>query len=52
VRHPSLLFGGRALKEPRYLDLWKTLNPDPTVDEVIRNYFIRQPLLWSQGIAE
>jgi hypothetical protein len=46
VRHPALLFGGLALHEQRYLDLWKTLDPDPTVDEVIRNYPIRQPLLW------
>src|SRR5439155_1286762 len=46
VRHPALLFGGLALREPRYLDLWKTLPADPTVDEVVRNYPIRQPLLW------
>jgi Alginate lyase len=46
VRHPALFFGGRALHEPRYIALWRTLNPDPTVDEVIRNYPVRQPLLW------
>ena len=46
VRHPALLFGGLALQEPRYVALWKTLEPDPTVDEVVRNYPIRQPLLW------
>jgi hypothetical protein len=46
VRHPSLYFGGRALGEPRYLALWRTLDPDPTVDEVVRNYPVRQPLLW------
>jgi hypothetical protein len=46
VRHPSLLFGGRALGEPRYVALWRTLDPDPTVDEVVRNYPVRQPLLW------
>ncbi len=46
VRHPSLLFGGLALREPRYVDLWKTLPADPTVDEVVRNFPIRQPLLW------
>ena len=28
------------------VELWKTLNGDPTVDEVIRNYPVRQPLLW------
>jgi hypothetical protein len=46
IRHPALLFGGRALGEPAYLELWRTLDPDPTVDEVIRNYPVRQPLLW------
>ena len=46
VRHCLLLFGGLALDRQEYLTLWRRLNPDPTVDEVIRNYFIRQPLLW------
>ena len=46
VRHCLLLFGGLALGRPEYLILWRRLNADPTVDEVIRNFFIRQPLLW------
>jgi alpha-L-fucosidase 2 len=46
VRHPALFFGGRALNEPRYVELWKTLDPDPTIDEVIRNFPVRQPLVW------
>lgn len=46
VRQPALLFGGLALKEPSYIEVWRKLNPDPTVEEVIRNYFIRQPVLW------
>jgi hypothetical protein len=46
IRHPALYFGGRALDEPSYLALWRTLEPDPTVDEVVRNYPVRQPLLW------
>ena len=46
VRQPSLLFAGLALSRPEYLSLWKTLDPDPTVDEVVRNYPIRQPVLW------
>jgi hypothetical protein len=29
-----------------YVALWKTLNPDPVVPEVIRNFPVRQPLLW------
>lgn len=46
IRHPTLLFGGLALGDSRYVELWKRLEPEPTVDEVIRNYPIRQPILW------
>ena len=46
MRHAALLFGGLALRRPEYIELWRTLKADPTVDETIRNYFIRQPLLW------
>ena len=46
VRSPGLLFAGIASHERKYIALWKTLNPDPTDKEVIRNYPIRQPLLW------
>ena len=49
VRQPSLLFAGLAYSEPRYLSLWGKLNPDPQVEEVIRNYPIRQPILWVAG---
>jgi hypothetical protein len=45
-RQPSLLFAGVAYGQPDYIALWKTLNPDPTVPEVIRNFPVRQPLLW------
>jgi hypothetical protein len=46
VRQPSLLFAGLALDRKPYVDLWKRLEADPTVDEVIRNFPVRQPLLW------
>jgi alginate lyase len=46
VRSPGLLFSGIAFHQQKYIDLWRTLNPDPTDKEVIRNYPIRQPLLW------
>jgi hypothetical protein len=52
VRHPSLLFGGLAFANPGYLALWKKLDPDPTVEEIIRNYPIRQPVLWTGALAE
>jgi hypothetical protein len=46
VRSPGLLFCGLACPQPDYLTLWKRLNPDPTDPEIIRNYPVRQPLLW------
>lgn len=46
VRNPALLFSGLAYGKQDYITLWKTLNPDPVVPEVIRNFPIRQPLLW------
>ncbi|MGC2162896.1 MAG: alginate lyase family protein [Silvibacterium sp.] len=46
VRSPGLLFTGLACHRPLYIALWKTMNPDPTDPEIIRNHPIRQPLLW------
>lgn len=46
VRQPSLLFGGVAYHEMKFIELWKTLDADPNNEEVIRNYPIRQPILW------
>jgi hypothetical protein len=46
MRHSSLLFAGRALNKPEYIELWQTLPADSKVDEVVRNFFIRQPVLW------
>jgi hypothetical protein len=48
VRNPALLFAGVAYDQSGYITVWKRLNPDPTVPEVIRNFPIRQPLLWIQ----
>jgi hypothetical protein len=48
VRHPSLLFAALAFDQPEYIVLWRRLNPDPTVEETIRNYPLRQPVLWLQ----
>ncbi|PYR91451.1 MAG: alginate lyase [Acidobacteria bacterium] len=49
MRQPSLLFAGIALKRPDYLEVWSMLPADSDVDEVVRNFFIRQPLLWTDG---
>ncbi|HZE73182.1 MAG TPA: alginate lyase family protein [Pyrinomonadaceae bacterium] len=46
MRQSSLLFAGLAFRNSAYLDLWKTLKSDSTIEEVVRNFFIRQPVLW------
>jgi hypothetical protein len=46
IAQPSLLFAGLALNKPGYIDLWRKLDHDPTVEEVLRNWPVRQPLLW------
>ena len=51
VRHPSLLFGGLALGEPAYVELWARQRESPTSEEVIRNLPIRHPLLWITPLA-
>jgi hypothetical protein len=46
VRQSSLLFAGLALSKPEYIALWRKLDPDPKVEEIVRNFPIRQPVLW------
>ncbi len=46
MRQSSLLFAGLAFRRSDYFELWKMLPADSKVEEVIRNFFIRQPVLW------
>jgi hypothetical protein len=46
VRQPSLLFGSLAQKRSDWLNLWERLDPDPVISEVVRNFPVRQPVLW------
>jgi hypothetical protein len=46
VRSPGLLFTGLACRHDDYVQLWTQFNPDPTDPEIVRNYPVRQPLLW------
>jgi hypothetical protein len=52
MRQSSLLFAALALGEPGYLELWSKLPADSEVEEVIRNFFIRQPVLWVGAAAQ
>ena len=46
VRSCAWLYGGIEYNEPKYIDLWKSLDANPTVEEVLRNLPIRQPVIW------
>lgn len=46
VRQPFLLFGALAAKRADWLELWQRLDADPKVEEIRRNFPIRQPVLW------
>ncbi|HVU33811.1 MAG TPA: alginate lyase family protein [Opitutaceae bacterium] len=46
VRQPSLVFGALAAGREDWLAEWKQLDPEPRVEEIIRNFPIRQPVLW------
>jgi hypothetical protein len=46
VAHPALLFGAIAFNNEAYFDLWKGLEHNPSVQEVVRNLPIRNPLIW------
>jgi hypothetical protein len=46
IRQPALLFGALATGNRAWLELWQRLPADPTIEEVRRNYPIREPVLW------
>ena len=46
ARQSNLLLAGLAFGEPKYLELWTKLSPDPANAEVRRNIAITQPVLW------
>jgi hypothetical protein len=50
VRQSSLLFGGIAYKNKKYIELWKSLKANITTPEIIRNMPVRYPILWVLNI--
>ena len=50
MRQCSLLFAGIAFGRSDYLQLWSKLPADSPIEEVIRNVFIRQPVLWVSSL--
>jgi len=46
VRGSALLLAGRRYQNREYIDTWSSLPADSEVQEVIRTFVIRQPVLW------
>jgi hypothetical protein len=46
ARQPCLIFGALAAGREDWLETWERLDPDPRVEEIRRNFPIRQPVLW------
>jgi len=46
TRQANLLFAALAYNDPRYMALWRKLEPDPSDEEVRRNLCVTQPVLW------
>lgn len=49
MRHPALLYAYLAYGDEKYFEVWKKLPAESDVNEVIRNFFIRQPILWIEN---
>ena len=46
VAQPFLFFGANAYNNTAWFDTWKKLDHSPTIEEVIRNLPVRNPLIW------
>lgn len=46
VAQPFLVFGAANFQQNNWLQTWKTLEHNPTTEEVIRNLPIRNPIIW------
>lgn len=46
VAQPFLVFGAEAFHNKDWLELWKKLDHTPTVEEVVRNLPVRNPIIW------
>ena len=46
MRHAGAAVRRPRARQPDYIALWNTLKADSEVEEVVRNFFVRQPPLW------
>ena len=49
VAHPFIIFGAQSFNNKLWFDTWKLLDHSPTVEEVIRNLPIRNPIIWLEN---
>ncbi len=50
IAQSFLLFGSLHYNNSLWFNCWKKLDHNPTIDEIVRNFPIRNPLLWVQNI--
>jgi len=48
VAQPFLVFGANAYNNKDWFNTWEKLDHSPTVDEVVRNLPVRNPLIWME----
>jgi hypothetical protein len=46
VAHPFLVFGAIEFSNKEWFNSWRKLDHDPTVEEIIRNLPVRNPIIW------
>ncbi|QNL50213.1 alginate lyase family protein [Olivibacter sp. SDN3] len=46
MAQPALLFAANAFDEITWFDVWRDLEHNPDVEEVIRNLPVRNPIIW------
>ena len=46
VAQPALIFGAVAFQNKDWLNTWKKLEHQPSMEEVIRNLPVRHPIIW------
>jgi hypothetical protein len=46
VAHPFLLFEGVEFKNEKWLAVWKKLDHNLQIEEVVRKMPIRNPIIW------
>lgn len=49
VAHPFLVLGATVFKKRDWFNTWKRFDHDPTVEEVLRNLPVRNPIIWLQN---